>query len=97
MEVYESLGAKVREVSLPHSKYAVATYYIIAPCEASSNLARYDGVHYGYRTDEKAMMAELAKSEPNWKRPARRTRPRTSTRRWCGCIAAAGPRGSAPR
>ena len=48
------------EVSLPHSKYAVATYYIIAPCEASSNLARYDGVHYGYRTDEKQMVAELA-------------------------------------
>ena len=48
-----------RELSLPHSKYAVATYYIIAPCEASSNLARYDGVHYGYRTDEKQMLAEL--------------------------------------
>ncbi|MBX7165639.1 MAG: Asp-tRNA(Asn)/Glu-tRNA(Gln) amidotransferase subunit GatA [Pirellulales bacterium] len=50
VRVYESLGAKVHEVSLPHSKYCVATYYIIAPCEASSNLARYDGVHYGYRT-----------------------------------------------
>ena len=49
--VYRSLGATVRELSLPHSKYAVATYYIIAPCEASSNLARYDGVHYGYRAD----------------------------------------------
>ncbi len=60
IEVYKSLGATVREVSLPHAKYAVATYYIIAPCEASSNLARYDGVHYGYRTDEKAMAAELA-------------------------------------
>jgi aspartyl-tRNA(Asn)/glutamyl-tRNA(Gln) amidotransferase subunit A len=47
--VYRSLGATVRELSLPHGKYAVATYYIIAPCEASSNLARYDGVHYGYR------------------------------------------------
>ena len=60
VDVYRSLGATVKEVSLPHSKYAIATYYIIAPCEASSNLARYDGVHYGYRTDETAMMAGLA-------------------------------------
>jgi len=60
IEVYRSLGANVSEVSLPHSKYAIATYYIIAPSEASSNLARYDGVHYGYRTDEKEMLAELA-------------------------------------
>ncbi len=49
VRVYQSLGATVQELSMPHSKYAVATYYIIAPCEASSNLARYDGVHYGYR------------------------------------------------
>jgi aspartyl-tRNA(Asn)/glutamyl-tRNA(Gln) amidotransferase subunit A len=59
VNVYRSLGATVKELSLPHSKYAVATYYIIAPCEASSNLARYDGVHYGYRTDERAVAAEL--------------------------------------
>jgi len=59
VRVYESLGAVVRELSMPHSKYAVATYYVIAPCEASGNLARYDGVHYGYRTDEKEMVAEL--------------------------------------
>lgn len=57
---YEKLGAKVVEVALPHAEYAVATYYVIAPCEASSNLARYDGVHYGYRTDEQTMLAELA-------------------------------------
>ncbi len=57
--VYESLGATVHDVSLPHGRYAVATYYIIAPCEASGNLARYDGAHYGYRTDERAMLAEL--------------------------------------
>ena len=60
LRVYQTLGARLVEVSLPHSKYAIATYYIIAPCEASSNLARYDGVHYGYRTDEAAMLAELA-------------------------------------
>jgi aspartyl-tRNA(Asn)/glutamyl-tRNA(Gln) amidotransferase subunit A len=59
VKVYESLGAEVKRVSLPHSKYAVATYYVIAPCEASSNLARYDGVHYGYRTDQAAMTAQL--------------------------------------
>lgn len=58
--VYESLGAKIQEVSLPHSQYGIATYYVIAPSEASSNLARYDGAHFGYRTDEKAMYEELA-------------------------------------
>ena len=57
VKVYESLGATVKDISLPHSKYGIATYYIIAPCEARSNLARYDGVHYGHRTDEKAMLA----------------------------------------
>jgi aspartyl-tRNA(Asn)/glutamyl-tRNA(Gln) amidotransferase subunit A len=57
--VYQSLGATVKELSMPHAKYGVATYYIIAPCEASSNLARYDGVHYGYRTDLAKMRAAL--------------------------------------
>ncbi len=57
--MYESLGATVQEVSLPHSRYAVATYYIIASCEASANLARYDGAHYGYRTDVQPMLDEL--------------------------------------
>ena len=60
IRVYESLGASVSEISLPHSKYAIAAYYIVAPSEASSNLARYDGVHYGFRADEKEVMAELA-------------------------------------
>jgi aspartyl-tRNA(Asn)/glutamyl-tRNA(Gln) amidotransferase subunit A len=49
LRVYQSLGAKLVDISLPHAKYAVATYYVIAPCEASGNLARYDGAHYGYR------------------------------------------------
>ena len=59
LDVYRSLGASVQEVALPHARYGIATYYIIAPCEASGNLARYDGVHYGYRTDEQSMLAEL--------------------------------------
>ena len=46
-----SLGAEVKEVTLPHSKYAVAVYYLVAPSEASGNLARYDGVHYGHRAE----------------------------------------------
>jgi len=50
LKVYESLGARVDEVSLPHSPYAVATYYLVATAEASSNLARYDGVHFGHRS-----------------------------------------------
>jgi aspartyl-tRNA(Asn)/glutamyl-tRNA(Gln) amidotransferase subunit A len=60
INVYKSLGAEIRELSLPHSKYGVAAYYVIAPSEASSNLARYDGAHYGYRTDQTEMLAELA-------------------------------------
>src|SRR5260370_13479077 len=50
LKVYESLGARVDEVSLPHSPYAVATYYLVATAEAWSNLARYDGVHFGHRS-----------------------------------------------
>jgi aspartyl-tRNA(Asn)/glutamyl-tRNA(Gln) amidotransferase subunit A len=49
VRVLASRGATVREVSLPHSKYSVAVYYILATAEASSNLARYDGVKYGHR------------------------------------------------
>lgn len=49
IKVFESCGATVEEISMPHNKYGVAAYYIIAPAEASANLARYDGVKYGYR------------------------------------------------
>jgi aspartyl-tRNA(Asn)/glutamyl-tRNA(Gln) amidotransferase subunit A len=48
---YERLGATVVEVSIPHSKYALAVYYILATAEASANLSRFDGVRYGYRSE----------------------------------------------
>jgi aspartyl-tRNA(Asn)/glutamyl-tRNA(Gln) amidotransferase subunit A len=60
IETYKSLGAEVQEIALPHGKYGVAAYYVIAPSEASSNLARYDGVHYGFRADQTSVPAELA-------------------------------------
>lgn len=51
IQLLKDAGAEIVEISLPHSKYALPTYYIIAPAEASSNLARYDGVRYGLRVD----------------------------------------------
>src|SRR5205823_13941646 len=59
LKVYEDLGAKVIDVSLPHSPYAIATYYLVATAEASSNLARYDGVHYGHRAAEHGNLIDM--------------------------------------
>jgi aspartyl-tRNA(Asn)/glutamyl-tRNA(Gln) amidotransferase subunit A len=59
LKTYESLGAEIQEVSLPHLKYAIGTYYIIATAEASSNLARFDGVKYGYRTKDAKNLMEM--------------------------------------
>ncbi len=56
---YKELGAEIVEVSLPHTKYAVACYYVVATAEASSNLARYDGVRYCQRVDEGNGLAEM--------------------------------------
>jgi aspartyl-tRNA(Asn)/glutamyl-tRNA(Gln) amidotransferase subunit A len=52
VKVYEQAGATIKEVSLPHSRYGVPAYYIVAPAECSSNLARYDGTTYGHRAED---------------------------------------------
>ena len=59
IETYRGMGAEFVDISLPHTDYAVACYYLIATAEASSNLARYDGVRFGYRTKEKTGLKEM--------------------------------------
>jgi aspartyl-tRNA(Asn)/glutamyl-tRNA(Gln) amidotransferase subunit A len=59
VEVLKKLGCEVREVAMPHTDYAIATYYIIATAEASSNLARYDGVRYTFRSQHSSTLAEM--------------------------------------
>jgi aspartyl-tRNA(Asn)/glutamyl-tRNA(Gln) amidotransferase subunit A len=59
IRLYEKMGLTVKEISLPHTRYAVAAYYLVATAEASSNLARYDGVKYGHRTAHASTLAEL--------------------------------------
>ncbi|MGC8559413.1 MAG: Asp-tRNA(Asn)/Glu-tRNA(Gln) amidotransferase subunit GatA [Phycisphaerae bacterium] len=59
VDFFRSHGAEIVEVSLPHTRYGIAAYYVIAPAEASSNLARYDGVHYGHRTAHAEDMIDL--------------------------------------
>jgi aspartyl-tRNA(Asn)/glutamyl-tRNA(Gln) amidotransferase subunit A len=56
---FESLGAEIVEVSLPHTEYAVAAYYLIASAEASANLARFDGVRYGHRAEQPRDLLDL--------------------------------------
>ena len=59
LSVLEQAGATLVDIELPHSHYAIATYYVIAPAEASANLARYDGVRFGYRCEKPEDLEDL--------------------------------------
>jgi len=59
--ILTDLGVEIKEISLPHTDYVVAAYYIIAPCEASSNLARFDGVKYGFRSNASDDIIDMVK------------------------------------
>ncbi len=59
LEVYEGLGAEIVDISLPHTPYCNPAYYIVANAEASSNLARYDGIHYGHRSEKSTDVIDL--------------------------------------
>jgi aspartyl-tRNA(Asn)/glutamyl-tRNA(Gln) amidotransferase subunit A len=59
IDAYRDLGAEIVDIDLPHAKYAIAVYYIIATAEASSNLARFDGVRYGFRAEEAPALRDM--------------------------------------
>jgi len=61
LKALEEMGAELLDISLPHTEYAIATYYIIATAEASSNLSRYDGVKYGFRAENYSNLMEMYK------------------------------------
>ena len=62
IELLRGMGCELREIRMPHTDYAIATYYVIATAEASSNLARYDGVRYGLRTESDSLLAMYKKT-----------------------------------
>src|SRR5260370_26556178 len=62
IEVFRKLGCEIRQIRMPHTDCAIAVYYIIATAEASSNLARYDGVRYGLRVDGDSLLSMYRKT-----------------------------------
>ena len=62
IEVFKKGGAKIKKISLPHTEYSLATYYIILPCEASSNLARFDGIRYGEPASNESLLDRYTKT-----------------------------------
>jgi aspartyl-tRNA(Asn)/glutamyl-tRNA(Gln) amidotransferase subunit A len=62
IEIFKKLGCKIVEIHMPHTDYAIAVYYVIATAEASSNLARYDGVRYGLRVDDDSLLSMYRKT-----------------------------------
>ena len=66
IEMLKDAGAEIVDVSLPHTEYCVAVYYLIAPAEASSNLARYDGVRYGYRDNNAESLIDMYKQSRSY-------------------------------
>ena len=65
IDSYRDLGAEIVDIDLPHARYAIAVYYIIATAEASSNLARYDGVRYGFRAEEAPALRQMYRKTRN--------------------------------
>ncbi len=61
IEILKNAGATIVDISLPHTKYGIGVYYLIAPCEASANLSRYDGIRFGHRAKNVADLSELYK------------------------------------
>ncbi|MBK9293651.1 MAG: Asp-tRNA(Asn)/Glu-tRNA(Gln) amidotransferase subunit GatA [Oligoflexia bacterium] len=61
IKILKDAGAQVKEISLPMTKHGIAVYYLIAPCEASANLSRYDGIRFGYRSSDATSLEELYK------------------------------------
>src|SRR5205085_5407053 len=62
---YRDLGVEIVDIELPHAKFAIAVYYIIATAEASSNLARYDGVRYGFRAEDAPGLRDMYRKTRN--------------------------------